>query len=335
MTYYLEALVIFFCSNGIFALGLNLQYGFTGILNFGYILFYALGAYIAGVTQLGSQNAGIAKELQETFMLGADVRLPYPLPVVAAVLAGAVLASIIGLILRRSLREDFTALASVAIFLGLYVVAGAYTPLFNGYNGIAGVTTPANMSSTDYMLVSLGWLLAATVFVLALTASPFGRLMKAVREQPDAAAALGKDVFRIKLSVFIVGNSLAALAGAVLVMYVNAWSPLSWQFAETLVAFSAVIVGGRGNNWGALAGALLVGVVINQATLFLPQIPSHPNLMPQLQWVITGIVTVAFLWFRPQGLIPERKITFGRRRQRRVLSPAEALVPVQQGGGGK
>lgn len=333
MTYYVEALVIFFCSDAIFALGLNLQYGFTGILNFGYILFYALGAYVAGVTQLGSQSTGIAKELQEKFLLGADIRLPYPLPVVAAVVAGAVLASVIGLVLKRSLREDFTALATVAIFLGLYVVAGAYTPLFNGYNGIAGVTTPFGMSTTSYLLVSLGWLAAVMVFVTALTASPFGRLMKAVREQPEAAEALGKDVFRTKLTVFIVGNSMAALAGALLVMYVNAWSPLSWQFAETLVAFSAVIVGGRGNNWGTVMGALLIGVVINQATLFLPQIPNHPNLMPQLQWILTGVVTVAFLWLRPQGLLPERRITFGRRSQRRALGLTGALAPADPSGG--
>jgi ABC-type branched-subunit amino acid transport system permease subunit len=100
---------------------------------------------------------------------------------------------------------------------------------------------------------------------------------------------------------------MAALAGAVLVVFVSGWSPLSWQFPETLVFFSAVIVGGRGNNLGAVVGALLIGVGLQQAVLFLPAIPAAPTLVPALQWVVTGVITVMFLWFWPAGLLPERK----------------------------
>ncbi|MGH7721733.1 MAG: branched-chain amino acid ABC transporter permease [Candidatus Dormibacteria bacterium] len=308
MSYYIYTLVVFGCSFGIAALGLNLQYGLTGTLNFAYVLFYAIGAYIGGMVALGSQNAPLAQSLGEHFAFGLNLGLPYPLGPLAAAVGGAVLAAVVGLVLKRSLRDDFGALATVAIFLVAYTLAGAVTPAFNGYDGIAGIPSPFGDANTPlYVLVAVGWLGLSFVLASALTRSPYGRRMRAIREHPEAAEALGKPIFRTRVTVFILSNAMAALAGAVLVVFVSGWSPLSWQFPETLVFFSAVIVGGRGSNLGAVVGALLIGVGLQQAVLFLPAIPAAPTLIPALQWVVTGVITIVFLWFWPAGLLPERK----------------------------
>lgn len=308
MSFYIYTLVIFACSFGIATLGLNLQYGLTGTLNFAYVLFFALGAYIGGMVALGSQNAPIAQSLGEQFAFGLSLSLPYPLGPLAAALAGALLAAVVGLVLKRSLRDDFGALATVAIFLVAYTLAGSSTPAVNGYDGIAGIPSPFGDENTLlYVFVAVGWLALSYIIAAALSNSPYGRRMRAIREHPEAAEALGKPIFRTRMTVFILSNAMAALAGAVLVAFVSAWSPLSWQFPETLVFFSAVIVGGRGNNLGAVLGAMLIGVALQQAVLFLPAIPAAPTLIPALQWVITGVITIMFLWWRPSGLLPERK----------------------------
>lgn len=318
MQYYLDTLIVFFCSNAIFALGLNLQYGLAGTLNFAYVLFYAVGAYVAGCLITGPDHSGLPHILGEHYLFGVGFKAPYVLAVVIAILVGAALAALIGLVLRRSLRDDFGALATVAIFLILFTIFGAWTPLFNGYNGIAEVPNPFGLASSwQYPAVSVAWLVLAFAATLLVVRSPYGRLMRAIRERPEAVEALGRNVFRKRLVLFVFANAMGALAGAVLVAFVSAWSPLSWQFAETIVVFSAVIVGGRGNSWGALLGAAITGVGLNQAALFIPPVPSHPNLIPSLQWVITGLVTIGFLWTRPQGLLPERKLPW-----RRIVSGA-------------
>lgn len=323
MSYYLYTLVVFFCSDAIFALGLNLQYGLAGTLNFAYVLFYAVGAYVAGCLLTGSPHGSIAQSLGETYFFGGGFKAPYLLAIVIATLIGALLAALVGLVLRRSLRDDFGALATVAIFLVLFTIFGAWTPLFNGYNGIAEVPNPFGLASSwQYPLVCVGWLLLATLATLMVVRSPYGRLMRAIRERPEAVEALGRNVFKNRFVMFVFANAMGAFAGAILVAFVSAWSPLSWQFAETIVVFSAVIVGGRGNSFGALLGAALVGVGLNQAALFIPPVPSHPNLIPSLQWVVTGLVTIGFLWVRPQGLLPERKLNW-----RRIIAERRSVVP--------
>jgi ABC-type branched-subunit amino acid transport system permease subunit len=327
MSYYIYTLAIFGCSFGIAALGLNLQYGLTGTLNFAYVLFYSVGAYIGGMVALGSQQAPLAQSLGEKFAFGLNLGLPYPLGPLAAAVGGGALAAVVGLVLKRSLRDDFGALATVAIFLVAYTLAGAITPLFNGYDGIAGIPSPFGDANTPlYVLVAVGWLGLSFWIASALTSSPYGRRMRAIREHPEAAEALGKPIFRTRMTVFILSNALAALAGAVLVVFVSGWSPLSWQFPETLVFFSAVIVGGRGNNLGALIGALLIGVALQQAVLFVPAIPSAPTLIPALQWVVTGLITIAFLWFWPAGLVAERKTNW------RSLEPLWVRMQALRGG---
>jgi ABC-type branched-subunit amino acid transport system permease subunit len=139
--------------------------------------------------------------------------------------------------------------------------------------------------------------------------SPLGRSLRAVRENENAAAALGKNVTALRLLVFGVGGAIAGISGSVLVAFSQAWSPESWLYAETFVLFTALIVGGVGSNLGPIIGAVLVPVVLAEGSRYLPQF-GPPTLVPSLEWIAIGVVLLAFLWFWPRGILPERKHTF-------------------------
>jgi ABC-type branched-subunit amino acid transport system permease subunit len=142
-----------------------------------------------------------------------------------------------------------------------------------------------------------------------LIESPLGRSLRAVRENENAAAALGKNVTALRLLVFGIGGAIAGISGSVLVSFTQAWSPSSWLYAETFVLFTALIVGGVGSNLGPLIGAVLVPVVLAEGSRYLPQF-GPPTLVPSLEWIAIGVILLAFLWFWPRGIVPERKRTF-------------------------
>ena len=106
----------------------------------------------------------------------------------------------------------------------------------------------------------------------------------------------------------VTGGAIAGLSGGILVSYISTWSPAAWGYAETVVLFAAVIIGGAGNHVGAVVGAILVPVGFEEITRFIPTSNNlPPNLIPSLEWVAIGLLIVIFLWVRPQGILPERK----------------------------
>lgn len=312
--------------------GLNLQFGETGILNFSFIVFEAIGAYTAGVLTLGpsSGNGGF-----QQYVFGA--KLPFPLPWIAAMLAGALVSLLLGLLVLRRLRGDYQAMVMLVVSLvGTYVVS-ADKGLFNGSNGIALVPapfssmlgSPGTSEGYRFFYVGLTVVVCAGVFLLVrrLTRSPYGRVLRAIRENEDAAEALGKNTTAYRLAVFMIGGSLGALAGAMLIQLIGAWSPGSWLYPETFTLFAAVIIGGRGNNWGVAAGAALVPGLFLEGVLFLPSFgPAY--LVGALQWIVIGVLIVGFMWFRPQGVVPERRRTFGPRGRAVLAGSAPRRTPL-------
>ena len=108
--------------------------------------------------------------------------------------------------------------------------------------------------------------------------------------------------------MLVLGGAIAGLSGGILVSYISTWSPAAWGYAETVVLFAAVIIGGAGNHRGAILGAILVPVGFEEVTRYIPTSNNlPPNLIPSLQWVAIGLLIVVFLWVRPQGILPERK----------------------------
>ena len=150
-------------------------------------------------------------------------------------------------------------------------------------------------------------MLAAGVywFVRRITESPYGRTLRAMRDNDKVADSLGKNLLSLRTGD--AGHSAArspGLSGGVLVSFISVWSPAAWTYAETIVLFAAVIIGGRGNHLGAVLGAVLVPVGFEEVTRLItnanPSLP--PNLLPSLQWVAIGLLIAVFLWFRPQGV---------------------------------
>jgi ABC-type branched-subunit amino acid transport system ATPase component len=156
-----------------------------------------------------------------------------------------------------------------------------------------------------------------------VTESPYGRSLRAMRDNDIVADALGKNVRVQRTSVLVLGGMIAGLSGAILVGFINLWAPGAWGYAETIVLFAAIIVGGAGNHKGAVLGALLVPLGFEEVTRFIPPL-SNPALVPALEWVAIGLLIIGFLWFRPDGILPER---------RRFLSGSKkAPVPVPTSG---
>jgi len=317
--FYVTEILVLFCVNIMAIWGLDLQFGVTGINNFAYVIFQSAGAYTAAVVTLGSptDNGGF-----QQFVGGGH--LPYPVSVLVAALVAGALAIPIGFIGLSRLRGDYQAIVMLVVSVIAVGIANAAIGLVNGPAGLSLIPQPlANLvqSQTGYAWLYVGvaavWALVAFLIVRAITAAPLGRILRAVRDSDTAAAALGKNVVRKKMMVFVVGGMIAGASGAVYVQYLGAWGPGSWQYSETFVFLTAIVVGGAGNMAGAVLGAILVPIAFQEATRFVPNF-GYPGMVDSLQWVMIGLLMLAFLWFRPRGLLPERRRTFPGSRARRV-----------------
>ena len=317
-------LLIYFGTDVLAAWGLNLQYGVAGVLNFGYIANVALGGYIYGVLTLGpdSGNGGF-----QSYIIG--LHLPPPLAMLVTIVAGCVFGGLIGLIGRKRLRPDYQAIVLLVVSIVAVTVVGADSGLFNGNAGLSLVPNPVGGTGPS---TPNGWLYVAIVFAICLIGylvlrrfsdGPLGRSLRAVRDDDRAALAIGKNVVGLRILVQVVGGGFAALSGALLVGFIGAWSPSAWQFAETLSLLTAIIVGGVASNVGVVAGVLLVPVIFEQATTYVPTLASRPELANDLGWMLTALLTIAFIWRRPTGIVPERRPRYGpgARRSRFTLAP--------------
>jgi ABC-type branched-subunit amino acid transport system ATPase component/ABC-type branched-subunit amino acid transport system permease subunit len=293
------------------AWGLNLEFGVAGVVNFAYIVLVAAGAYLYAVFTLGPPAAmgGF-----QQYIIGA--RLPVAAAVALAALICGILGCLIGVTGLKRLRADYQAMVMLVISILATTIIGADTGLFNGNAGLSLIPNP--LASVDparrgwYYVAVVGVVCAAGYLVLRrFTTGPLGRALRAVRDDEDAAIAVGKNVVGLRLAVQAVGGVYAGLSGALLAGFIGGWSPSAWEYVETLALLTAIIVGGLGNDAGVLLGVVIVPVLILQGVQFLPQIRSAPQLADDLGWIILGLLTIAFVFARPQGLIPERRPRLG------------------------
>ncbi|HET8980072.1 MAG TPA: hypothetical protein VFN87_18110, partial [Solirubrobacteraceae bacterium] len=331
MVYYITNILVYAGVDAIACLGLSYQFGIGGVTNFGFIIFQAAGAYTAGVLSLpsASANGGF-----QHYVLGWN--LPFPLPWIGAAIVGGLLAIPFAAIVGRRLRGDFAAIGLLVTAVMFNLLVNNYVPLFNGAAGLSLVPSPLqshfNPQGATYQwgygIVALLLAFATYLFVQRLTRSPFGRTLRAMRDNDLVADSLGKNLRSLRTSSLVIGGAIAGLSGAVLVGFINLWDPQAWGYAETVVLFAAVIIGGLGNHRGAILGAILVPVAFEEATRYIPAVNGNPNLVPALQWVVIGLLILVFLWFRPQGILPERR----RKLSTRPLPPATTLGVVAANG---
>ncbi len=330
MQFYIATLLVYLFIDVMGVLGLNLQFGVAGIINFAYIVFVSVGAYTAAVLTLGPAQP----DSYQHYVFGAS--WPFPLPLVAAGATAGLLSLVVGVISLRRLRSDYQAMVMLVLSLMATLVASNATNLVNGPAGLSAVPQPLadqlGLSPVEYDWAYVAWagFLALLTFlaVRGITNSPLGRTLRAMRDNDRAAAALGKNVTALRLTIFVVGGVIAGVSGGLFVQFITAWSPGSWLYPETFVFLAAILVGGTANNWGAMLGALLVPVGFLEATRYLPQqfnlfgfnVVLFSGLIEAVQWIAVGLLILAFLWFRPQGILPERP---GRFKPR----PAQAAEP--------
>ena len=300
---YLASLLPLAAIYGILVIGLNLQFGLTGILNFTYITFVAIGAYFTGVLSLGSPTNG------QTYILGAH--LPFPLNILAGGLAAAVVGLVISFTTLRRLRSDYLAIVTIAAGQIIYTIIGNETGLFNGWNGIFNIPmpVPAGLHPAEQQLffggVTLVVLAVVFIFAQRVLHSPLGRVLRAIRDDEGVTEAFGRDTYRLKLLIFLVGSFIAGVGGGLLVEYATAYNPSAFLPGETFIIWAALLIGGMANNWGALLGALIVPVGFAEATRFLPTI-GNPTLIESLRGVAIGLLIILAPWFLPHGILRER-----------------------------
>ncbi len=266
------------------ALSLNLQFGLAGLVNFGQVLPFALGAY------------------------GVAIAATHGLPMwsgIALGLLAALAASVLVLLPVRRLAQDYWALVTLGA-AELFRLAMINLPAVAGGND--GATVARIGSPIEAMAISLVLLAAAVALTWRIDRSPFGRMLRIIREDEVLAASLGRSPFRFQLVVTAVAWLMAAAAGIVFAHFVGYVAPAAFGVAETFMVWTALIVGGPGSILGAIVGTAFIQIV-SVGTRFVAQWSGLPfELVANLRLAVFGLMLVLAFLFRPQGLLPERRV---------------------------
>ncbi len=286
-------------------LGLNLHWGKTGLFNGGVVAFFGAGAY--GTLILGGTS-------QEAHLGGFG--LAYPLALVGGMALAGGMAWVVGLLTLR-LRHDYLAIATFGVAVAFENLMRNAEALAGGAKGIRGFERPLRAALGDgflynllFFLVVLAILIATYLFLERLVASPFGRLLRAIREDEEAARSLGKSPSRTRLTAFVTGSVILGLAGGLYGTFYAFVSPQDVLPTLTFQIWAMLIVGGAGNNRGAIFGAFLIWGAWTASGWALSRFaPVEAQLYTgSVQFVLIGAVIVGMLMWRPQGLLPERLV---------------------------
>jgi branched-chain amino acid transport system permease protein len=285
----------------IICLGLNVQWGQTGLFNVGVAGFVAIGAYASALLTT-PETAGRFGGLNLPIAIGW---------VGAAVIAG--LSSFLIGALTIKLRADYLAIATFGVAVVVHLCALNLERLTGGPFGIGFIPRPFASYAGEPLLFSLLnlALLALVVLVLylgleRLLRSPWGRVLRAIREDETAALALGKSSVRFRLQAFAIGGALMGLAGAAQAHFIGFIAPDNYQPTLTFQVWAMLIVGGSGNNRGAIAGAIVIwGVWALSSSAIAAVLPGEQARAASLQIVLIGVALCAILLWRPRGLLGE------------------------------
>jgi len=322
----LTDIIVYFTLYFIVSIALNLQYGYTGIPNFGLALSVAGGAYVAGALtgRIARLYYGVALDLdfmehnsKITAMINA--RLAHdPIGGIILFILIIIIASIINAGL--GLIASYPAIRLEAIYLMMVLIAMAeairiiginYYPLVGGTFWVHVPNVFAWMGK--FQVIGLPLIFIAISFIIFLSVqfmvtSPFGRLIRAVRECEPAAECLGKDTAKVKIIVMIVGSIIASLAGVLYAFYLRAvlataFTRIDWTFWPWLM----VMLGGKGNNVGTLIGVLVFTIIRRLIVIYKHDIQPYIKIEAiWLEQVMMSIMLILLMMFRPQGIIPEK-----------------------------
>ena len=319
---------------GIITLGLNVQWGYTGVFNFGVAAFFMVGAYTAAIFAKPPADSEFVRYIggfgDVLSPFGSDQWLPFLAATLAAGLASGLLAFLLSIPTLR-LREDYLAIATIGVAELLRRVTIQEDGLVNSNRGLIGIPRPFYdyFDPVDYKYVYLA--IAVLVLLLLYLAvergirSPWGRVLRALREDEHVVAASGKNVFAFKMQGFVLGAVIMGIGGAVFAYSRGSVGPDTFDhFFATFIFWAMLIVGGSGNNRGAIAGVFVVWgiwtIMLQLNGYDLPDVIQSRIFF--IRDFIIGALIVIVLLLRPQGLFPEERrvsIWLDRemRRQRR------------------
>ena len=298
------------------AIGLNLQFGYGGLLNFGYVAFMMTGAY----------GTAITVEAGGSLWLG----------ILVGIAASVTLGLLLGIPTLR-LRADYLAITTIAAAeaLRLIIRSSWAEPVTNGVFGIQGFAnafydlnpfgaatlygfSPFVVTGRKLWVMLVGWALVAlvTLFVWRIINSPWGRALKAIREDEDAAASVGKNAFRFKLQVLSIGGAIAALAGILLAVEQQNVTPDAYLPNVTFILYVMVILGGTATIGGPILGTIVFQFLFFTLDAFMADAQANvgwvgtllsPSDAAQVKLVFVGIGLMVLMVYRPQGLVGNRE----------------------------
>jgi branched-chain amino acid transport system permease protein len=307
---------------GIFSLGLNVQWGYTGVFNFGVMAFFLVGANTAAIitkppasSEFVQYVGGFGNKLAFIPVLDSSQWLPFLFGVAGAAVCAGILAFLVSIPALR-LREDYLAIATIGVAELLRRITIEQRGLVNGTRGLTGIPRPLGdlVDTGDYKYVMLG--IAVLTLIIVYVAiergirSPWGRVLRALREDELTTAASGKNVFAFKSQGFVVGAMIMGIGGAIYAYANGAVSPDTFtHFFGTFIFWAMLIVGGSGNNKGAILGAYVVWGLWT-ITLQVQGYPLPTVISSRIFFIrdfMLGSLIVVVLLLRPQGLLPEER----------------------------
>jgi branched-chain amino acid transport system permease protein len=301
------------------ATGLNLQFGYTGLSNFGMVGFMLVGAY------------GVA--------IAADRGWPLWVGVLLGIGGAVALGLLMGIPTLR-LRGDYLAIVTIAAaeMLRLIVQASASEKVTGGARGIGGLSSKLGFYDHNFfhratygvgnsfvftnrnlwaMFWTWGLAILASLLVWLLVRSPWGRVIKAIREDEDAAVALGKNVVVYKLQSFILGGTIGAIAGMLMALEAGAVSPTRWIAPLTFALYTVVILGGAGTVWGPILGSIVYWFILQftEGAINNLWFDVSDTTVGAIRLALMGFGLMALMVFRPQGILGSKKEMLAGARQ--------------------
>ena len=307
---YLVSLAVMAGIYAVFALGLNIQWGYTGLFNIGIAGFFAIGAYTSAMITTPMPTGVYAQYVHQIFGLN----LPFVFGLLGAALVCGIVALLIGIPTLR-LGEDYLAIATLGIAETVRLIFNNETWLANGPRGLMGLPQPLHKlvepNNYNYIYLIIIVLVMVLIYLLIERAirSPWGRVLRAIREDEVSASMSGKDIFNFKMQSLIFGAMVMGIGGALYAHYTKAISPSVFTpLYGTFIIWVMLMAGGSGNNKGAILGAYVIwGIWIG--TTFLTDFMPHTlkAKAPYIRFLIIGVLLEFILIYRPQGLLGEEK----------------------------
>ena len=277
------------------SMSLNVQWGYTGLINFSVAAFFGVGAYTAGVLASGSSP-----------ITGGEGLFAVPLVGVAVgALAGGVLAVAIG-VPTLSLRDDYLAIATLGLAEVVRIFVKNQSGITRGTRGLLGMPELVGgvPSAVLDAVFAVGLALGVWLFLRRIHTAPWGRVQRVIRSDEELAAALGKNTFRLRMEAFALGGVIAALAGVVFVHINDTLFPSSLEPIRTFYVWIAVILGGSGSDRGAVVGGIVIVTIVQGTRLFAGAIPIDAG---AVRLFLVGSLIILIMTVRQQGVLPPQR----------------------------